>query len=589
MAAEAPWKPIALKKQQQRASRIPEAWRISGVTLDSKHNDLPALVKSCGLLTDKEFEITQNATATGLIRDTAQQKVKTIDVVTAFCKRAAIAHQLTNCLTEIFFDDAIKRAKELDEHMARTGKPMGPLHGLPISLKDSYRVKGYDSSLGMAILCFKENTFNSVMVDLLLKAGAVLYCKTNLPHTLMALDSDNNIFGRVLNPAHPRLTAGGSSGGEGALIAMRGSILGIGTDVGGSIRVPAMCNGLYGFKPSHGRIPYALQEYGVKQGTENMIFRASAGPIAHNIPDCELLFKVVSDMRVWEMDPEVVPQAWETQPTLQASPAEPNRLPDRIRIGVVRTDGVSTPLPPINKMMDELVAKFSSHRESTLPVIEMVEMDISPLLSRCQPLANALFGVFGNNNWLNMLAEFEEPIIPWLEVRMKRKPRLDIEQVRDLHGARNMLQIEFLKIWKSDGGFWTNYKQKTNEVVSLDGIIFPVAPHPTPEINRWNTASYTSSFVLMDYPAATIPVRKLVPADLKGEINHEQQPIGGWDAANRKLWDEVDREVYLGTQLSVQLVGQKLYERKFLAVMTILDNIIKAEYAKDKSNIAAQL
>lgn len=103
-----------------------------------------------------------------------------------------------------------------------------------------FKVRGYDSSLGLAALSFKPATENSVLVDLLLNSGAVLYCKTNVPQALMALDSHNNVFGRTLNPINTALTAGGSTGGEGALLAMRGSILGVGTDVGRSSQVPSV-------------------------------------------------------------------------------------------------------------------------------------------------------------------------------------------------------------------------------------------------------------------------------------------------------------------------------------------------------------
>lgn len=132
-----------------------------------------------------------------------------------------------NCLTEIFFDDALERAKRLDKHLEEQGFPIGPLHGVPISLKDSYNIPGFDSSSGIAALCFRPAKEKSSIVTALEDAGAVFYCKTNIPQTMMSLDSVNHIWGRVLNPANGILTAGGSSGGEGALIAMRGSLLGI--------------------------------------------------------------------------------------------------------------------------------------------------------------------------------------------------------------------------------------------------------------------------------------------------------------------------------------------------------------------------
>lgn len=174
----------------------------------------------------------------------------------------------TSCLTEILFEEAQERARYLDALRAK-GEVIGPLHGLPISLKDSFQVRGTDATLGfIAYLDNGPSQENSYLVDTLLNLGAVLYCKTNIPQTLMVCcfelslnptspgvfsrpldfltlmlplfktaDSHNNVFGRALNPWNTSLTAGGSTGGEGALIAFRGSPLGVGTDVAGKSSV----------------------------------------------------------------------------------------------------------------------------------------------------------------------------------------------------------------------------------------------------------------------------------------------------------------------------------------------------------------
>lgn len=126
------------------------------------------------------------------------------------------------------FDQASTRAEYLDNYLKTHKKPLGPLHGVPISLKDTFKIVGQDSSLGIAALAFNPSQTTSPLVSILLSAGAVIYCKTNIPQTLMALDSENNLFGRTLNPFNRLLTAGGSSGGEGALIRMKGSPLGVG-------------------------------------------------------------------------------------------------------------------------------------------------------------------------------------------------------------------------------------------------------------------------------------------------------------------------------------------------------------------------
>lgn len=150
----------------------------------------------------------------------------------------------------MFFEQALERARYLDDLRSK-GELAGPLHGLPVSLKDTYQVKGTQATIGAVAFLNKTSTENSALVDILLGLGAVLYVKTNVSQVLMVgvhnspliqettinisqtLDSDNNVFGRVLNPWNTMLTAGGSSGGEGALIALRGSPLGVGTDLAG--------------------------------------------------------------------------------------------------------------------------------------------------------------------------------------------------------------------------------------------------------------------------------------------------------------------------------------------------------------------
>lgn len=138
----------------------------------------------------------------------------------------------------MLFDRAIAQAKELDAYFQQTGKTKGPFHGLPISIKDNFNLVGYDSTIGFASLVDDPATYNSTLVDLLLNAGAVLYCKTNVPTAMMIAESVNNVFGRTVNPRNRKLTSGGSSGGESALIAFGASRIGVGTDIGESTSTP---------------------------------------------------------------------------------------------------------------------------------------------------------------------------------------------------------------------------------------------------------------------------------------------------------------------------------------------------------------
>jgi amidase len=145
---------------------------------------------------------------------------------------------------------ALKRAAELDAYLAKTGKTVGPLHGLPISLKDQFRIKvenpnsqsglhviwldiqGLETSMGYVSWIGKYDEEDSYLVTLLAKAGAVFYVKTSVPQSLMVCETVNNIIGRTVNPRNKNWSCGGSSGGEGAMVGFRGGVIGVGTDIG---------------------------------------------------------------------------------------------------------------------------------------------------------------------------------------------------------------------------------------------------------------------------------------------------------------------------------------------------------------------
>ncbi|CZT41090.1 related to general amidase [Rhynchosporium secalis] len=557
MAQEAPYKAIAQRKRAELHSRIPSAWLLESPT-SPEVLDVRSVPQTCGILTSHELFITSSHDATSLAEAIGSRKLTAEEVTIAFCKRAAIAQQVCNCLTEIFFEDAIARAKFLDEEFERTGKPVGPLHGVPISLKDSFKLKGYDASIGIASLVGKPATENSLLVDILLELGAVLYCKTNVPQTLQALDSDNNVFGRVLNPRNRKVTAGGSSGGEGALIAMRGSVLGVGTDIGGSIRIPAMCNGLYGIKPSQSRVPFVGQENGRRAGSSQIGLSASAGPISVSMRDCELFMRAVSNARPWERDPSLAYGLWDEQGSIQKKPL----------LGVIRADGVVAPLPPISKILDETV---SALRASGVEVVEIS----APAFRKTQSLANKFFGIEGGNTMFDLLESTGEPLIPWLSTKLRRGKVMPTDRLMDIQAQRTELETQMLEIWKD---------AKTGR--HIDAVICPVAPHPVPPIDRWNAVGYTSSFVLMDYPAGTVPVRDFKESDLKGGLAGENA-LGPWDKVNRELWDEetINRKIYLETKLSIQVLAPKQQERRLYQAMEYIDNILRKKYSESRAKL----
>lgn len=270
-----------------------------------------------------------------------------LQVAEAFCHRAAIAQQLTNCLTEIFFDEALDQARHLDSILQSTGKVIGPLHGVPVSVKDHYNVKGYPTTAGYVSYAANDvKSADAHIVEIMRNAGAVLYAKTNNPQCMMVLETVSNIYGRTLNPWNTNLGAGGSSGGEGALLAQHGSPLGIGSDVGGSIRVPAAFNGLYGFKPSGKRIPTSGWEC-TMSGAESIT--AVAGPMGHSVQDLELFFQIVSDAEPWLKEP-LLAMKWQSQIQVMDKA--------KLTVGVMLSDKVVTPHPYITRVLAEVAQKL---------------------------------------------------------------------------------------------------------------------------------------------------------------------------------------------------------------------------------------
>jgi amidase len=197
------WKNLAEIKRNAILAAIPEEWRIKNPSIKEQIDVTGSYVHQ--YLSKREIEITET-TADDIVKQTTTGAWTAVEVTKAFCHRAALAHQLLHCLHEIFFDAAIADAEKLDAFFSEHKKPVGPLHGLPVSLKDQFHVKGVETTMGYIgwIGTFegkkgtgKEKVFESEMVKELRELGAVLYVKTSVPHTLMSGETHNNIIGQV--------------------------------------------------------------------------------------------------------------------------------------------------------------------------------------------------------------------------------------------------------------------------------------------------------------------------------------------------------------------------------------------------------
>ncbi|CAG7916528.1 unnamed protein product [Penicillium olsonii] len=494
IADTASWQQRAANKRLECANKIPEEWRIPPKILDEletpfadNKNDLirTQTIRKSGILTDRELEITEDYQVDDLIAALADGSLTSVEVTLAYSKRAALAQQLVSCLTETMFEEAHERALLLDGQRAQ-GKLAGPLHGLPISIKDNFNFKGVDSTVGMITFLDDKAQENSPLVDILLGLGAVLYVKTNVPQTMMTTDSHNNVFDRTLNPWNTRLGPGGSSGGEGALIALRGSPLGVGTDIGGSIRIPAHCCGLYGFKPSSQRVPN-----GGMRGcnTSGMKFLLScAGPLSSDLNGIETFFKSVFETEPARLDSTVLDVPWRDVPVKCST----------LKIGVVPESSIFPLHPPIRRALTEAVRLLEAQGHE---IIHLTEEECRIVESN--EIGWSLFGLDEGSK--KLLESTGEPPVPAMHYLGKQAEKLlgfyeptlpDTTDLDPLHKLA-LLNTRRAELRESYRKMWLEH--------DLDICIAPSAQTTAVPHDTFGVAPYTTFTNVLDYPSFVIP------------------------------------------------------------------------------------
>lgn len=186
-----------------------------------------------------------------------------------------------------------------------------------------------------------------MFIQALRNAGAIIFVKTTMPVTGMALETVSHLFGRTTCGFNRRLVSGGSSGGEGALVGLHGSPMGVGTDVAGSTRIPCAFNSIYGIRPSTRRLSYD----GVLTSRRGARGIAPAiGPMCHSVRDMELICKLATDAKPWQQDPLTIAMPWAPRPP----------VPSKLCIGLLKFDGVVMPHPPILRGLEQAAAKLRS-------------------------------------------------------------------------------------------------------------------------------------------------------------------------------------------------------------------------------------
>lgn len=541
------WEELAADKRLRLSKTIPDDWKIKVLPTQDNAFDYPRI---SGLLSEQELAITQSS-ATDLVSKLAKGTLKSVDVTLAFCKRAAIAQQLTNCMHEFFPEAALAQAKDLDLYYEQHGTTVGPLHGLPISLKDQFRVKGYETSMGYVSWLGKYDEKDSILVTLLRKAGAVFYVKTSVPQTLMVCETINNIIGRTVNPRNKNWSCGGSSGGEGAMIGLRGGIIGVGTDIGGSIRIPSAFNYLYGIRPSHGRVPYARMANSM-EGQETV--HSVTGPIAHSVADLRLFMTSVASQEPWKYDSKVIPLPWRQQ--------EEDNVKDKLQagglmIGFYRSDGNVLPHPPILRGVDLVVEKLKSSGQFVIPWTPY-KHDFAV------DLINKIYAADGSTDVLEKINASGEPAIPnFSDLIDPEIKKTDINEVWDIHLQKWEYQMLYLEKW---------HEIEQTMGRELDAIVAPISPTAAIRHNKFKYYGYASAINLLDFTSVVVPVTF---ADKNIDVkNDSYQPLNDMDKA---VQAEYDPSAYDGAPVAIQVIGRRLSEEKTLAIAEEIGRLLGNE------------
>jgi amidase len=449
------WRQIATQKREERAHKIPEEWRIppSFKPFEDCH-DVQDWPETSGFFTVQELIITES-TASEVVKRIAAGEWRAKDVVEAICKRASVAQQLVNCITEISFDEAIQRAEELDAYFLKEGKTVGPLHGLPISLKDQFNIKGLDTTIGYIARANKPVSEESTLVTLLLNAGAILYVKTNVPATLMRGETANNVFGTTCHPRNRQLTSGGSSGGESALISFRGSFLGVGTDIGGSIRHPCSFTGLYGLRPSHGRVSYQ-RVANTYLGQEAV--RSCAGPMCRSPSDIRLFMSALAAQEPWRFDPQCLPIPWRTEEEV---------LPKNLCFGFGMGDGTVTPTPPLRRAMEITKQALLAAGHCFIDFIPYEHIEAQEIIGK-------MWSADAGQDFKQDIEASGEPFHPqmqkWID-EMDRAPKPTVFETWQNQHRRTLLATTWHERWEAT-------KEITGTGRPIDGLIMPSTPFP---------------------------------------------------------------------------------------------------------------
>lgn len=533
MTFEDTWKPkIDAYRAKLDEEVAPYKALVEGIDYSSENfNAVEALDT---LLTEKDKEIT-NSTAKQLVAKQRDGSLTAVEIYNAFAKRGALAHIFTNCAMELFFQEGLERAKELDKYREdHNGELVGPFHGLPISLKELMKYGGKVTTAGF--VCYLDNYISnspreeSVSIQILRKLGAVFYMRTAQPQSVMHLDTDNAITGRTSNPFNRKISPGGSSGGESAAVAMGSSVFGIGSDIGGSIRVPAAFCGLYGIRPTTKRVS-GLGSLSGGAGQESIF--SSQGPLTRTIDDLEYyMVNYINMGKPWEYDPNTIPLEWKTGVS----------LPETVTYGILLTDTLVEPSDAIKRGLAYVQDKLRDYKGKKVDVkIITIDHDLM------KEAFKQTLQIYGTSKPVHdkLFAISNEPLLPLTKFFLGfANP--EENDILTNNNIKEQFKYYMYYLFKDQG---------------IDFLISPTNPNvgEVPKnLTHWN---YSSMFNLIDFPNIIFRTGLTFDpeVDVKGPTN-----VADYNAND-----------YVNAPINLQLTALRFEDEKLVEGVKLLDKALE--------------
>lgn len=496
--------------------------------------------------------------ATELARQIAAGEVSALDVVDAHLARIAVVNSSINAVVLTRADAAREEARAVDAKRRR-GDTLPPLAGVPITVKESLDLAGTPSTFGIETRASHRAAVDDIHVARLREAGAIVLGKTNVAQCLIFTESDNPLYGRSNNPWNVERTCGGSSGGEGAIIAAGGSPLGLGTDIGGSVRMPAHFCGIVGLKPTTGRMN-DMGRYSVPVGQRAI--PSQVGVLARHVADVALGIEIANGGR----EPADL-----QQPRLGDWSAVDVR---QLRVAYYIDDGSFTPAPALARAVEQAAdvlreagAQVSAWAPPAVP--EALTLFGRILLGDgAAGMKRALRGSGKATQVAQLLLSAGIPPLLHGPVRGLLRALGQQTMARNLEAAGPARTDSYWRNIEAQIDYQTRFAAAMDEAHGGPVDIILAPPSSLPAFTHGATrdlltaGAYASLYNLLGYPAGVVPFTR-VGAD------EESRRVPGRDLVQR-LAQRVEQGS-AGLPLGVQVIARPWQEHMALAAMNVLE------------------